>query len=146
MVNNRTDMKVDRKLPRKWWIVDAEGKVLGRLASQIATILQGKHSSRYVPHVDTGDHIVVINAEKVVMTGKKMADKIYRHHTLYVGHLREISAKRMMKEKPEEIIRLAVRRMMPKSKLGRKMFGKLKVYSGTEHAHSAQAPEVLEIK
>jgi large subunit ribosomal protein L13 len=129
----------------RWCLVDAGGKTLGRLATRIATVLQGKHRATYVPHMDTGDYVVVINAEKVVMTGKKLDQKVYRHHTGYIGHLVETSAREMMEEKPEEILRRAVKRMLPKSKLGRKMFDKLKVYSGTEHPHAAQKPEVLEI-
>ena len=130
---------------RKWRLVDADGKVLGRLASRIATILQGKHRPSYVPHMDTGDYVVVLNAAKVVMTGRKAEDKMYRRHTGYVGHLVEESVRDVLAGKPEEIIRRAVRRMLPKTKLGEKMFGKLKVYRGTDHPHGAQSPEPMEI-
>ncbi len=140
---NRTNMNT--AVEPKWCLVDADGKVLGRLATRVATILQGKHRATYVPHMDTGDFVVVINAEKVVMSGKKLDQKVYRHHTGYIGHLVEKSAREMMEEKPEEIVRLAVKRMLPKTKLGRQMFGKLKVYRGSEHPHAAQKPEVLEI-
>jgi len=130
---------------RKWHLVDAEGKILGRLASRLATILQGKHRPSYVPNIDTGDYVVVLNAAKIVMTGKKVENKVYRHHTGYVGHLRTERAKDLLEKEPEEIIRRAVRRMLPKTKLGEKMFGKLKVYRGTDHPHSAQSPEPMEI-
>ncbi len=130
---------------RKWRLVDAEGKVLGRLASRIATILQGKHRPSYVPHMDTGDHVVVLNAAKVVMTGRKAENKMYRRHTGYVGHLIEENVKDVLERKPEEIVRRAVRRMLPKTKLGEKMFRKLKVYRGTDHPHGAQSPEPMEI-
>lgn len=123
-----------------WCVIDAQGKVLGRLASGIATILQGKHRPGYVPHIDTGDHVVVVNAGKVVLTGKKPEKKVYRRHTGYVGHLVEESAHEMLKSKPEQVVRLAVRRMLPKTKLGRKMFRKLRVYPGPDHPHGAQNP------
>jgi large subunit ribosomal protein L13 len=142
---SKTDMNTKGAVTPKWCLVDADGKVLGRLASRVATILQGKHRAAYVPHMDTGDFVVVINAEKVVMSGKKLDQKVYRHHTGYVGHLVETSAREMMEKKPEEVIRLAVKRMLPQTKLGRQMFGKLKVYRGPEHPHAAQKPEVLDI-
>ncbi len=143
MPNPGTDMR--GAVERKWRLVDAEGKVLGRLATRLATILQGKHRPSYVPHIDTGDHVVVLNAAKIVMTGKKAQNKVYYHHTGYVGHLVKEKAKDLMEKEPEEIIRRAVRRMLPKTKLGQKMFGKLKVYRGTDHPHSAQSPEPMEI-
>lgn len=131
---------------RKWYVVDAADKTLGRLSSQIATVLRGKHKPTFTPHVDTGDFVIVINAEKIVLTGNKLNDKLYRHHSLYPGGLKEISYKRIMQEKPELAVEEAVRRMLPKGKLGRQMFKKLKVYRGTEHEHAAQKPEVLEFK
>ena len=130
---------------RKWLLVDAEGKVLGRLASRIATILQGKHRPSYVPHIDTGDHVIVVNAAKIVLTGNKAKNKVYKRHTGYVGHLREESVQEVLESKPEEVILRAVKRMLPKSKLGNKMFTKLKVYSGSDHPHAAQNPESMEI-
>lgn len=133
------------EIERKWYIIDAEGKTLGRLSSEIAKILRGKHKPIYTPHVDTGDYVIVINAEKVVMTGKKLEQKYYRYHTGYPGGLKEISYSRLMKENPEKIISLAVKGMLPKNSLGRAMFKKLKVYRGTEHKHEAQKPEVYEI-
>lgn len=131
---------------RNWYVVDAADKTLGRLSSQIATVLRGKHKPTFTPNVDTGDFVIVINAEKIVLTGNKLNDKLYRHHSLYPGGLKEISYKKIMEEKPELAVEEAVRRMLPKGKLGRQMFKKLKVYRGTEHDHAAQKPEVLEFK
>ncbi|MEF9934412.1 MAG: 50S ribosomal protein L13 [Clostridium sp.] len=131
---------------RKWYVVDATDKTLGRLASQIATVLRGKHKPTFTPHVDTGDFVIVINAEKIVLTGNKLNDKLYRHHSLYPGGLKEISYKKIMAEKPELAVEEAVRRMLPKGSLGRQMFRKLRVCKGTEHGHDAQMPEVLEFK
>ena len=131
---------------RKWYVVDATDKTLGRLSSQIATVLRGKHKPTYTPNVDTGDFVIVINADKIVLTGNKLNDKLYRHHSLYPGGLKEISYKKIMAEKPELAVEEAVRRMLPKGSLGRQMFKKLKVYRGTEHNHEAQKPEVLEFK
>jgi large subunit ribosomal protein L13 len=124
-----------------WYVVDASGKVLGRLASEIAIRLRGKHKAIYAPHVDTGDFIVVVNAEKVALTGKKLADKIYYSHSGYPGGLKEIAAGKMLAEKPENLIRIAVAGMLPKNSLGRKMLKKLKVYSGNAHPHEAQCPQ-----
>ncbi len=133
------------EVERKWYVVDAEGKVLGRLATEIASILRGKKKSIYTPHVDTGDYVIVINADKVAVTGKKAEQKMYRHHTGYIGHLRENTFKEMLLKKPEEIIKHAVKGMLPKNTLGRQMFKKLKVYAGPDHNHQAQKPEVLDI-
>jgi len=130
---------------RDWYVVDAAEKTLGRLASEIALRLRGKHKAEYTPHVDTGDYIVVVNAEKVRVTGKKTTDKIYYHHTGYIGNLKSISFEKLQAEKPERIIELAVKGMLPKNPLGRAMFRKLKVYSGAEHNHAAQQPKPLEI-
>ena len=133
------------EVERKWYVVDAEGKTLGRLASEIAKVLRGKHKPIYTPHVDTGDFVIVINAEKIEVTGKKRDQKMYRWHTGYVGHLKERSFKEMLDKKPEEIIRSAVKGMLPKNSLGRQMLTKLKVYAGPEHKHEAQQPELLEL-
>lgn len=134
-----------QNVERKWYVVDAEGKTLGRLASQVASTLRGKNKPTYTPHVDCGDYVIVINAEKVEVTGKKRKEKIYRRHTGYPGGLREISFEKLQEKKPEEIIRHAVKGMMPNGKLGRQMYKKLKVYAGSEHMHAAQKPEVLDI-
>ncbi|WP_053955677.1 50S ribosomal protein L13 [Inediibacterium massiliense] len=134
-----------QEVERKWYVVDAEAKTLGRLASQVASILRGKNKPTYTPHVDTGDFVIVINADKIAVTGKKMNQKMYRHHTGYVGNLKEVAFKDMLAKKPERIIELAVKGMLPKNSLGRQMFKKLKVYSGSEHNHEAQRPETLDI-
>ena len=128
---------------RKWFLVDAQGQVLGRLATRVATILRGKHKVAFAPNLDVGDHVVVINAEKVHLTGRKMTDKLYRWHTGYIGGVREVSAERMLKSHPERVIEWAVQGMLPKGRLGRAMFKKLKVYRGAEHPHAAQKPEPL---
>ena len=129
----------------KWFIIDAEGKVLGRLSTEIAKIITGKTKPTYTPFLDTGDHVIVINAEKIVLTGKKETDKIYRHHSLYPGGLKQKEARFVRAEKPEHMIEQAVWGMLPKNKLGRKMIKKLKVYRGTTHPHDAQKPERLEV-
>ncbi len=131
---------------RKWFVVDAEGKPLGRLASEIAKILRGKHKPTYTPHVDTGDHVIVLNSEKVVLTGKKMEQKMYRRHSQYIGGMKEMAYKDLMKKFPERAVRMAVEGMLPKTRLGRAMIKKLKIYKGSEHDHQAQKPEVLELK
>lgn len=128
---------------RKWYVVDAQGQVLGRLASRVATILRGKHKTAYAPHLDVGDHVVVINAEKVHLTGRKLREKTYRWHTGYIGHLREVSAETMLRTHPERVIEWAVQGMLPKNRLGRAMARKLKVYRGPNHPHQAQRPEPL---
>ena len=130
------------EVERKWYIIDAEGKTLGRLATEAASILRGKKKPIFTPHVDTGDYVIVINAEKVEVTGKKRKEKIYKRHTGYPGGLREITFEKLQAKNPEEIIRHAIKGMMPDGKLGRQMYKKLKVYAGAEHAHTAQQPEV----
>ena len=130
---------------RDWFVIDAEDKVLGRLATEIARRLRGKHKAEYTPHVDTGDYIVVINAEKVAVTGNKFKDKIYHHHTGYPGGLKSVTFEKLQATKPEMIIEKAVKGMLPKNPLGRDMFRKLKVYAGSEHNHAAQQPTALEI-
>lgn len=131
---------------RKWYIVDAEGKTLGRLATEIATVLRGKNKVTFTPHVDGGDFVIVVNAEKVVLTGKKLDQKMYRYHTGYVGGLKEIPYKEMMAKKPEEVVAHAVSGMLPKNKLRSKMMTRLRVFAGPNHDHAAQNPEVLNFK
>lgn len=128
---------------RKWYVVDATGYTLGRLASEIAKVLRGKNKPIYTPHIDTGDYVIVINADKVKVTGKKLLQKIYYNHSDYVGGMKETSLKEMMEKKPERVIELAVKGMLPKGPLGREMYTKLHVYAGAEHPHAAQQPEVL---
>jgi len=130
---------------RDWFVIDAENKVLGRLATEIARRLRGKHKAEYTPHVDTGDYIVIINAEKVVVTGNKTKNKLYHHHTGYPGGLKTVTFEKLQATKPEMIIEKAVKGMLPKNPLGRDMFRKLKVYAGSEHNHAAQQPTALEI-
>lgn len=130
---------------RDWYVIDAENKVLGRLATEIARRLRGKHKPEYTPHVDTGDYIVVINADKVAVTGNKESDKTYYHHTGYPGGIKSVTLDKQRSQAPERIIEAAVRGMLPKNRLGRAMFRKLKVYAGAEHKHTAQQPKQLEI-
>ncbi|PCE68800.1 MULTISPECIES: 50S ribosomal protein L13 [Salinivibrio] len=130
---------------RDWYVVDAEGKTLGRLATEIASRLRGKHKPEYTPHVDTGDYIVVINAEKVTVTGRKASDKMYYSHTGYIGGIKSISFEKLIAQKPELVIEKAVKGMLPRGPLGRAMYRKLKVYAGSEHKHAAQQPQVLDI-
>jgi len=141
----KTYMAKAEIIDRKWYVADASGKVLGRLASEIALRLRGKHKASYTPHVDTGDFIIVVNAEKILLTGKKLTDKVYYSYSGYPGGLRETTAGKMLAEKPENLIRIAVQGMLPKTNLGRKMLKKLKVYSGNAHIHEAQCPEILSI-
>ena len=131
---------------RKWFVVDAAGKTVGRLATEVARILSGKNNPAWTPFLDMGDHVVVINARQAIFKGSKNDQKMYRHHTLYPGGLREKSVKDMFKDTPERIIELAVKGMMPKTKLGRAMFAKLKVYADAEHRHAAQKPQAIEIE
>ncbi len=128
-----------------WYLVDAADKTLGRLASEIASRLRGKHKAIYTPHVDTGDYIVVINAGKVAVTGKKEKDKMYHHHTGYIGNLKSFSFEKMRERHPEEMLKIAIKRMLPRNPLGRAMFKKLKIYAGSEHQHQAQNPKTLDI-
>jgi large subunit ribosomal protein L13 len=129
----------------KWCVVDAEGAVLGRLASSVAARLRGKHNPLFTPHADTGDWVIVINADKVVLTGRKWDQKNYYRHSGYIGGLKTINARKQLEKKPEDLVRSAVKGMLPKNRLGRKLFKKLKVYAGNEHPHNAQLPEVLSI-
>jgi large subunit ribosomal protein L13 len=134
------------EVERKWYVIDAEGQILGRLASEIASILRGKKKPIYTPHVDTGDYVIVVNAEKVEVTGKKRKDKIYKRHTGYPGGLKEMTFEKLLERHPEDIIRHAVKGMMPNGRLGRQMYKKLKVFIGPEHTHAAQKPEVWTIE
>jgi large subunit ribosomal protein L13 len=131
------------EISRKWFVVDADGQVLGRLATKVATILRGKHKATFAPHLDMGDHVVIVNAEKVHLTGRKLTDKIYRWHSGYIGGLREVSAEKMLRDRPERVIEWAVQGMLPKNRLGRAMVKKMKVYRGPNHPHQAQRPAPL---
>lgn len=141
----KTFMAKPQEIERKWYVIDAEGKPLGRLASEVASILRGKNKPIFTPNVDTGDHVIVLNAEKVLLTGKKLDQKLYRYHTLHPGGLKEIKYKHLMAKHPERAIELAVKGMLPKNSLGRQMYRKLKVYAGAQHEHQAQKPEVLDL-
>lgn len=140
-----TFMAKPETVERNWYLIDAEGMVLGRLASQVAHILRGKHKPTFTPNTDTGDHVIIINADKVVLTGKKLDQKIYYHHTGYPGGLKKTPYRKLMQDKPEFVIKHAVAGMLPKGPLGRKMAKKLRVYAGSEHEHQAQKPEVLKL-
>ncbi len=142
----KTYMAKGESLQRNWYVVDAEGMVLGRLSSQVAAILRGKHKPIYTPHVDTGDHVIIVNADKVVLTGKKLDQKKYYRHTGYPGGLKEVTYRTLLQTKPEFAVYEAIRRMMPKGPLGRQMLTKLRVYKGATHEHAAQKPETLELK
>ena len=139
----KTFMASTAAVERKWYVVDAEGKTLGRLASEVAKVLRGKHKPIFTPHIDTGDYVIVINAEKVKVTGKKLNQKIYYHHSGYVGGMKETTLKNMLADKPERVVELAVKGMLPKGPLGRQMYKKLFVYAGPEHKHAAQKPEAF---
>jgi large subunit ribosomal protein L13 len=130
---------------RKWHLIDATGKTVGRLASEAARVLMGKNKPTYTPYIDVGDHVIIVNAEKVVFTGRKLQDKIYRHHTGWPGGLKEVSAEKLLQQRPERVLEAAVRGMLPKNKLGRAMGKKLKVYVGTDHPHQAQRPEPMSV-
>jgi len=142
----KTFMANKDTVERKWFVLDAEGKVLGRLASEVASVLRGKHKPTFTPHFDTGDYVIIINADKVELTGNKWDDKKYYRHSRYPGSLKETSAKVMNQTHPERLIEFAVKGMLPKGRLGRQMYKKLYVYAGAEHPHQAQQPEVLELK
>ena len=130
-------------IERKWYVVDASGYTLGRLASEVAKVLRGKNKPIFTPHIDTGDYVIIVNADKVKVTGKKLDQKIYYHHSEYVGGMKETTLREMMAKKPEKVVELAVKGMLPKGPLGRQMYTKLHVYAGPEHNHQAQKPEVL---
>lgn len=146
MLTKSTAVAKSADIERKWYVVDAEGLTLGRMATQVATILRGKHKPCYTPHVDTGDFVIIINADKIVLTGKKLDQKMYYRHSGYPGGLKETKYRDLMEKKPAFVVEKAVRGMLPKNTLGRQMYRKLKVYAGSEHPHQAQNPEILEIK
>lgn len=139
----KTFMASPATIDRKWYVVDAEGMTLGRLASEVASVLRGKNKPTFTPHMDTGDYVIVVNAEKIKVTGKKLDQKTYYHHSGYVGGLKETTLKEKLAKKPEQVFELAVKGMLPKGPLGRQMYRKLFVYAGPEHKHAAQKPEVL---
>ena len=139
----QTYMANPDKIERKWYVVDADGCTLGRLASGVASVLRGKNKPQFTPHVDTGDYVIIVNADKIKVTGKKLEQKIYYNHSDYVGGMRETTLKEMLAKKPERVIELAVKGMLPKGPLGREMYTKLFVYAGPEHKHAAQKPETL---
>jgi len=139
----KTFMASPATIDRKWYVVDATGMTLGRLASEVAKVLRGKNKAIFTPHIDTGDYVIVINAEKIAVTGKKLDQKIYYHHSDYVGGMKETTLREKLAKKPESVIELAVKGMLPKGPLGRQMLKKLHVYAGSEHKHEAQKPEVL---
>ena len=141
-----TFMEKKETVERKWYVIDAEGVALGRLATKVATVLKGKHKPTFTPHIDCGDYVIVVNAEKVKLTGNKLNDKIYYNHSGYTGGLRERNAKTMIEKYPEEMIERAVKGMLPKGRLGRQMYTKLFVYAGPEHKHAAQQPVELKVK
>lgn len=141
-MNNITHSVKASEIERKWYVIDADGKVLGRLAAEVAKLLKGKHKPTYSTHMDCGDHVIVINTDKMILTGNKMEDKIYRRHTGYIGNMKEIAAKDAMAKDSTNVLMLAVKGMLPKNTLGRKMLTKLRVYSGNEHEQTAQKPEV----
>ncbi|WP_070121502.1 50S ribosomal protein L13 [Bacillus marinisedimentorum] len=142
----RTYMAKQADVQRKWYVVDAEGKTLGRLSSEVASILRGKHKPTYTPHVDTGDHVIIINAEKIELTGKKLTDKMYYRHSNHPGGLKSRTALEMRTKYPEQMLELTIKGMLPKGSLGRQMAKKLHVYAGSEHKHQAQQPEVYELR
>lgn len=141
----KTYMANPQTVERKWYVIDASGKTLGRMAAEAAKILRGKNKPTYTPHVDTGDHVIIINAAKVVLSGKKLQTKTYFRHSGYIGGAKFIPASRMMAERPERIVELAIKGMLPKNRLGRAMYRKLKVYAGEAHPHASQKPETLEL-
>ena len=140
----KTYMANPDKIERKWYVVDAEGQTLGRLAAEVAKVLRGKNKPEFTPHIDTGDNVIVINAEKIKVTGKKLDQKVYYHHSDYIGGMKETTLREMMNKHPERVIEYAVKGMLPKGPLGRQMYTKLFVYAGPDHKHAAQKPETLE--
>ncbi len=145
-MNNITYSAKSSDIQRKWYIIDASNKPLGRVAAEAAKLLRGKHKPTFTPNVDTGDYVIILNCKDVVLTGKKLDQKVYRHHTGYIGNMKEISAKDMLANSPEKAMMLAVKGMLPKNRLGRQMIGKLRVYANGEHENQAQKPEVWEVK
>ena len=145
-MNNTTYSVKKSEIERKWYIIDATNKPLGRVATEAAVILRGKHKPTYTPHMDVGDHVIILNCKDAVLTGKKLDQKIYRHHSGYIGGMKETSARVMMETKPERAMMLAIKGMLPHNSLGRQMLKKLRVYAGSEHKNIAQKPEVWEVK
>lgn len=145
-MNNTTYMANSKNLEKKWYIIDASGKPLGRIAAEAAKLLRGKHKPTFTPNVDTGDHVIILNCKDVILTGKKLDQKIYRHHTGYIGNMKETTARNMLDNKPEKAMMLAIKGMLPKNRLGRQMINKVRIYAGSEHENQAQKPEVWEVK
>ncbi len=145
-MNNTTYMANSNNIEKKWYIIDASNKPLGRVAAEAAKLLRGKHKPTFTPHVDTGDHVIILNCKDVILTGKKLDQKVYRHHTGYIGNMKETTARNMLQDKPEKAMMLAIKGMLPKNRLGRQMINKVRIYSGAEHEHQAQKPEVWEVK
>ena len=145
-MNNTTYTAKSNEIERKWYIIDASGKPLGRIAAEAAKLLRGKHKPTFTPNVDTGDHVIILNCKDVILTGKKLDQKIYRQHTGYIGNMKETSARNMLANKPERAMMLAIKGMLPKNRLGRQMITKVRIYEGSEHENQAQKPEVWEVK
>jgi len=145
-MNNTTYMAKKTEVKNKWYILDATGKPLGRVAAEAAKLLRGKHKPIFTPHVDTGDHVIILNCKDVILTGKKLDQKIYRHHSGYIGGMKETTARTMLENNPEKAMMLAVKGMLPKNRLGRQMLKKVRIYSGAEHENEAQKPEIWEVK
>ena len=145
-MNNTTYTAKSNEIERKWYIIDASGKPLGRVAAEAAKLLRGKHKPTFTPNVDTGDHVIILNCKDVILTGKKLDQKIYRQHTGYIGNMKETSARNMLANKPERAMMLAIKGMLPKNRLGRQMITKVRIYEGNEHENQAQKPEVWEVK
>ncbi len=145
-MSNTTYTAKTNEIERKWYIIDASGKPLGRVAAEAAKLLRGKHKPTFTPNIDTGDHVIILNCKDVVLTGKKLDQKVYRHHTGYIGNMKETSARNMLQEKPEKAMMLAIKGMLPKNRLGRQMITKVRIYSGSEHENKAQKPEIWEVK
>jgi large subunit ribosomal protein L13 len=146
IMNNTTYTAKLNEIERKWYIIDASGKPLGRIAAEAAKLLRGKHKPTFTPNVDTGDHVIILNCKDVILTGKKLDQKIYRQHTGYIGNMKETTARNMLQNKPERAMMLAIKGMLPKNRLGRQMITKVRIYSGNEHENQAQKPEVWEVK
>ena len=145
-MNNKTHSVKANEIEKKWYIIDASNKPLGRIAAEAAKLLRGKHKPTFTPNVDTGDHVIILNCKDVILTGKKLDQKIYRHHTGYIGNMKETSARNMLEQKPERAMMLAIKGMLPKNSLGRKMLTKVRIYAGSEHENQAQKPEIWEVK
>lgn len=145
-MNNTTYSAKSTEIKRQWYIIDASNKPLGRIAAEAAKLLRGKHKPTFTPNVDTGDHVIILNAKDVILTGKKLDQKIYRRHTGYIGNMKELSARSMMEKNPEKVMMLAIKGMLPKNRLGRQMINKVRIYSGNEHENQAQKPIVWEVK